>query len=236
MGTLLSERAAPFLAYLEAWHARLPQRQLADFIAGEPERVALISIDVINGFCVQGPLASPRVARIITPVADLLTRAHALGVRNMALTQDTHDPDAVEFGSYPPHCVRGTAESEAVDALKALPFYDTITIVPKNSISSAIGTSLGAWIAARPAVDRFIIVGDCTDLCTYQAALQLRLDANAHNLVRRIVVPAIAVDTYDTPVMVAHDLGIFAHDAELHHLMFLHHMALNGVEVVAELL
>jgi len=27
-------------------------------------------------------------------------------------------------------------------------------------------------------------------------------------------------------------LGIYAHDGDLHHVMFLHHMAQNGVEVM----
>ncbi|MFN8567336.1 MAG: hypothetical protein U0Z44_07420 [Kouleothrix sp.] len=38
-------------------------------IGGTPERVALISIDVINGFCASGALANPRVSRIARPVA-----------------------------------------------------------------------------------------------------------------------------------------------------------------------
>jgi hypothetical protein len=44
------------------------------------------------------------------------------------------------------------------------------------------------------------------------------------------------VDTFDTPVHVARDLGIRAHDANLHHALFLHHMAMNGVEVVQKLI
>ena len=126
-------------------------------------------------------------------------------------------------------------ESEAVDELKALPFYTDITIFPKNSINSHLSTGLGAWLRERSQVDRFVVVGDCTDLCTYQAAMQLRLEANAANLARRVIVPADAVDTFDTSVTLARQLGIKAHDADLHHVLFLHHMASNGVEVVKEL-
>jgi nicotinamidase-related amidase len=231
----LVDHARPFLTYLEDWYNKLPEIPLGDLVGGEPDRVAIISIDVINGFCKSGALASERVGRIAQPVAALFERAYALGVRNFALTQDTHDPNTPEFQSYPPHCVRGTEESEAVDELKALPFYDTIAIFPKNSISSHIGTGLGAWVAERSQLNRFVVVGDCTDLCTYQAAMQLRLEANAHNIERRVVVPADAVDTFDTPVSVARELGIKAHDGDLHHMLFLHHMASNGVEVVNRL-
>jgi nicotinamidase-related amidase len=231
----LVDHARPFLTYLEDWYNKLSEMPLGEFIGGKPDRVAIISIDVINGFCKSGPLASERVGRIAQPVSALFERAYALGVRNFALTQDTHDPNTPEFQSYPPHCVRGTEESEAVDELKALPFYDTIAIFPKNSISSHIGTDLGAWVAERPQLDRFVVVGDCTDLCTYQAAMQLRLEANAYNIERRVVVPADAVDTFDTPVSVARELGIKAHDGDLHHMLFLHHMDSNGVEVVKSL-
>lgn len=235
MSINLTSGAQPFLAYLEDWYVQLPERPLAEVVGSQPERVAIISIDVINGFCVSGPLASARVGRIAKPVAQLFLRAHRLGVGNLVLTQDTHDPATPEFGVFPPHCLKGSAESEAVDELKELPFYDTIKIVEKNSINSTIGTDLASWLAERPQIDTFIVVGDCSDLCTYQAAMQLRLEANAGNFKRRVIVSADEVDTFDTPVAIAKELGIYAHDADLHHVMFLHHMALNGVEVVAKL-
>lgn len=231
----LADRSRPFLAYLEEWYAALNSLRLDELIGDKPERVALISIDVINGFCKTGPLASDRVGRIAAPIAALFERAYEHGVRTFALTQDTHDPATPEFQIYPPHCVAGTDESEAVDELKALPFFSDLAIFPKNSINSHLGTSLGLWLAERPHVDRFVVVGDCSDLCTYQAAMQLRLEANALNLSRRVIVPADVVETFDTPVSTARELGIFAHDGDLHHVLFLHHMASNGVEVVASL-
>jgi nicotinamidase-related amidase len=190
---------------------------------------------VTNTFCTDGALASERVGRIVQPIVELFERAYALGIRTFALTQDTHDPHTPEFQAYPPHGIRGTAESEAVDAIKALPFFGEMAIFPKNSISSSIGTGLEAWIAQRPQLDRFVVVGDCTDLCTYQTAMYLRLSANAHNLARRVVVPANAVDTFDTPVSVVRTAGIEALDGDLHHVLFLHHMALNGIEVIRRL-
>ncbi len=231
----LREQAAPFLDYLDDWYAALPATSLRELLGSTPERVAFLSIDVINGFCKEGPLASDRVGRIAAPIARLFQQAYAAGARQFVLTQDTHDPNTPEFAAYPPHCVRGTAESEAVDELKELPFYDEMTIIEKNSTNSHHGTGLSAWLAERPQIDTFVVVGDCTDLCTYQAAMHLRLEANALNITRRVIVPADVVDTFDTPVSVARDLGIKAHDGELHHVLFLHHMAVNGVEVVGRL-
>lgn len=231
----LVEQSAPFLRYLEGWYAGLPAASLQALVGDRPERVAVFSIDMINGFCKEGPLAGPRVGALIGPVVELFTRAHALGVRSFVLTQDTHDPATPEFGAYPPHCVAGTPESQAVAELASLPFADQITTIAKNSLSSHLGTGMGEWLRAHPQIDTFIIVGDCTDLCVYSAAMHLRLEANALNLQRRVIVPAAAVDTFDTPVSVAMELGIKAHDGDLHHVLFLHHMAQNGVEVVGTL-
>ncbi|NCC30782.1 MAG: cysteine hydrolase [Chloroflexia bacterium] len=231
--TNLTERAAPFLAYLEQWYASLPTIALAEVIGTHPERVMVLSVDMINGFCKAGPLSGPRVAALSEPVATLMQRAYALGVRNLVLTQDTHDPQAPEFAAYPPHCLAGTAESQTISELAALPFADEMTVIAKNSLSSHLGTTFQAWLDQRPELETFIVVGDCTDLCVYSAAMHLRLEANALNRQRRVLVAAATVDTFDTPVEVAHQLGIMAHDGDLHHLLFLHHMAQNGVEVIA---
>jgi nicotinamidase-related amidase len=229
----LSATAIPFLSYLDSWYASLPASDLATIVGDKPERVAVFSIDMINGFCNEGPLAGPRVGALIPSVVDIFTRAYALGVRSLVLTQDTHDPQTPEFGFYPPHCLAGTAESQAVSELAELPFAGQITTIEKNSLSSHLGTRLGTWLAEHPQIDTFIIIGDCTDLCVFSAAMHLRLEANALNLQRRVIVPAAAVDTFDTPVDVAQSLGILAHDGDLHHALFLHNMAQNGVEVVA---
>ncbi len=230
----LALRSQDFLNFLDHWMDTLPELSLQNAL-GSPDQTALISVDVIQGFCTSGPLASPRVAAIVAPIVRLFEAAWARGLRNILLFQDTHEPDAVEFGSWPPHCVRGTAEAEPVAAFQRLPFFDQLPQYPKNSIASGLNTGLNEWIAAHPAVDTFIVVGDCTDLCTYQLAMHLRLDANARQLQRRVIVPAECVDTYDREVAVAVEQGGLPHDADLLHAVFLYHMALNGVEVAARL-
>lgn len=231
----LIQNSEPFLRYVTQWEAALPAVALSSF-AADPERVAVISVDVINGFCHSGPLASPRVKGIIGPIVHLFEHAHAAGVRHFLLTQDTHEPEAVEFGQYPPHCVRGTEESEAVPEFKALPFYKDMLTFPKNSINSALNTGLENWLQEHPEVNAFITVGDCTDLCTYQLAMHLRLRANAAQLRQRVILPVDCVDTYDLPVATAKQIGAVPHDGSLLHLIFLYSLMLNGVEVVRSVL
>ncbi len=231
----LVDHVRPFLHYLEDWYEHLPEASLAEVVGDSPQQVALFSIDMINGFCKAGPLASERVGALGEPVVDILQRAHALGVQTLLLAQDSHDPNAPEFAAYPPHCITGTPESETIAEIAALPFAADMQVVPKNSINTFIGTSLEGWLNEHPEISTYIIVGDCSDLCVYSAAMHIRLHANAHNLQRRVIVPAAAVNTYDIPVSVAREAGIKAHAGDLHHVLFLHHMALNGVEVVANL-
>ncbi len=231
----LLENSKPFLNYVVEWKESLPSLALAEVVNGNPGAVAVISVDVINGFCYEGPLASPRVANIVDPIAALFQKSYAAGIRNFVLPQDTHPADAVEFQNYPPHCIRGTRESEAVDKFKELPFFDRFQIIPKNSINSVIGTDFSAWLDSHPQVNTFITVGDCTDLCTYQLAMHLKLRANARNEAVRVILPVDCVDTYDLPVATAQAIGAVPHDGELLHYIFLYHMRLNGIEVVAKI-
>ncbi len=231
----LIENSRPFLDYVVEWKEGLPPKPLAEIVGGGAEKVAVISVDVINGFCYEGTLSSPRVASIVDPIATLFQKSYEAGVRHFILTQDTHPADSVEFESYPLHCIRGSRESEAVDKFKELPFFDQFQVMPKQSINSAIGTDLDPWLAAHPEVNTFIAVGDCTDLCTYQLAMHLKLRGNARNEQVRVIVPVDCVDTYDLPVSVAAQIGAVPHDGDLLHYIFLYHMRLNGVEVVAKI-
>jgi nicotinamidase-related amidase len=233
-GENLRQRSHAFVDYLEGWLAGLPEARLAE-AAAAPGQMAIVSVDMINGFCHEGPLASPRIEAIVEPIATLFRHAWQAGVRHILLAQDTHEPDAIEFAQYPPHCVRGTREAETIPELQGLPFFDEMTVFEKNSIHSGLNTGLNAWIEAHPAVSTYVVVGDCTDLCTHQLAMHLRLDANARQLKRRVIVPADCVETYDLPVDIAGGTGGVPHDGDLLHHVFLYSMMLNGIEVVARL-
>jgi nicotinamidase-related amidase len=229
----LVANAEPFLEWIVDWQASLPVFDLATQVS-DPNAAAILSVDVINGFCCEGPLSSPRVASIVPPIARLFERAHNRGIRYFVLMQDTHQDQAVEFTTFPSHCVSGSAESETVPELMELPFAGDYTIFPKNSISSDINTELPAWLDSHAEITDFVVVGDCTDLCTYQLAMYLRLRANAlQRASDRVILPIDCVNTYDLPIKVASQLGVFPHHGDLLHLVYLYSMALNGVHAVS---
>lgn len=173
-----------------------------------------------------GALASPRVTAIIPHVTELLTRLDALGVphEHVAIIQDAHPEDAEEFNAYPPHCVVGTPEAEAVRELRALPNWGSYRHFQKNSIASHTSEPFVAWLEGL-AVDTIIAVGDVTDLCLYTLALHLQVRTLARGLGQRVVVPERCTQTWDAP----------DHPGDLYHLLFLHQLARNGVEVVRAL-
>ena len=233
----LIDSSRPFLSWLVNWHSSRPTVDLAAILeeAGGADKVAILAVDVTYGFCSEGALASERVGAIVEPVVSLFQRAYELGVRHFVLPQDTHSEDAVEFGSFPPHCVRGSDESVTVPELSGLPFSDQFLIIEKDTISSNINTELDGWLEGHPEIAIFFVVGDCTDFCVYQLAMYLRLRANAQGLRDvRVIVPLEGVDTFDTPVDVAQEIGALPHSSDLMHLVFLYSMAQNGVEIAAK--
>jgi len=233
----LIDSSRPFLAWLVDWYNDRPSEKLSSVIeeAGGADKIAALAVDVTVGFCSEGALSSERVGGIVGPIAQLFQRAHDLGIRHFVLPQDTHSQDAVEFGSFLPHCVRGSDEAATVPELAGLPFSDLYRIIEKDSISSSINTALDSWLQVHPEVTVYLVVGDCTDLCVSQLAMYLRLRANALGQRGvRVIVLVAAVDTFDLPVEVARQIGAMPHHGDLLHLTFLYSMAQNGVEIVAE--
>jgi nicotinamidase-related amidase len=220
-----------FFVYLKDWLGGVKPISMAEAFPN-PNKGAILSQDLIKGFCTIGPLASPRVNHIVPQVAGFFKSAWNYGIHNILLFQDAHEPDAVEFNAYPPHCIRGTAEAETVEEFKVLPFFDSLPVFTKNSISSGIQTGFDQWLISNPLVNTFVVVGDCTDICIYQLAMHLRMTANASQIQRRVIVPIEYVQTYDRPVSAAREQGGFPHPGDLLHDIFLYHMALNDVEIV----
>lgn len=226
-----------FLGWLEGWYGALAITSLEEAVAsaGGPDRVAVLVVDLLVGFCSEGPLASPRVNALGPRAAAFLTACREKGVRTILAASDAHPPDSPEFAAFPPHCIRGTREAEIIRALAALPFWSKVVSLPKGSLNVGLEPVFRDWAAAHPEIAAWVVVGDCTDLCVYHAAMHLRLEANARGLRRQVWVPADLVDTYDLPVEAAAQVGALPHPGDFLHRLFLYHLALNGVSVVRSL-
>lgn len=230
----LADKSTEFLNYLENWLDSRPTVKLEELVS-EPEKSAIISVDVINAFLYEGPLSSPRVAPIGAAIADLMQASWDRGMRDILLVQDHHSEDTREFDEYGEHALKGTSQAEAIDRIKNLPFYGELTTIYKDSIHPALNNGFDDWVDHRKHIDTFIAVGDVTDLCVYQLATYLKLRANAYHQERRVIVPANCVQTWHLSVEDAKELPAMPHHGDFLHATFLYHMSLNGIEVVKEI-
>lgn len=227
----LLENSSAFIHYVDELVHNLKPIKWSEVIT-DPQRTAILSVDLIVGFCYEGKLASPRIAAIVPNAVRLFEQAYARGVRQFVLVQEWHHENAEEFKAFAPHGIRHTREAETVPELAALPFADSFVILRKNSVNPAFDTGLDDWLNAHP-IHTAIVVGDCTDICAYLLALHLRTRANQRNEPLRVIVPANCVQTYDLPLPVAQPIGAMPHDGDFLHALFLYHMALHKLEVVS---
>lgn len=221
----LKNSTEPFLDFLDKWFSKLPVISMKSlFKQYEVNETALFCVDMTNGFCKKGALSSPRVGNLVGPVAQLLQVAEKHGINHYVLPQDSHPADSPEFAAYPPHCVEGSQEARTVQEITDLAHSYEFKVLPKRSINAALEPNLNDWLAANDGMRQFIVFGDCTDLCIYQLAMHLKLRANVRNRSDQVVVPANCVDTYDVPE---------SHPGDFMHILFLYHMEMNGIKVVA---
>ncbi|MFW5713511.1 MAG: isochorismatase family protein [Brevefilum sp.] len=230
----LAQKSKKFLDYLESWLENRPTLTLDEAIP-KPEESTIIAADVINGFLYEGPLSSPRVAKIDEPITNLIKASWDKGMRDILLVQDAHTEETLEFDEFGQHVIKGTHQAEAIDMIKNLPFYDQLDTVYKDTIHPALNNNFDEWVDSRDHLKTFIAVGDVTDLCLYNLAVYLRFRANAYHKARRVIVPTNCVQTWHLSVEDAEDVQAMPHHGDMLHATFLYHMALNGVEVVKEI-
>lgn len=223
-----------FLDWLQGWFSQLKVVTFAQ-IEIDPSHTALVSVDMIKGFCSVGSLSSPRVQAIVPAVIDLFYLLKSQRLESFLLLQDAHTNQCTEFEAFPAHCVQGSEEAETIEEIAKLPFFKECSVVTKNSLSPAYLTEFDIILNKKKQIDTFIIVGNCTDLCVYSLAMHLRLSANANNTKRRIIIPENCTATYDLSVQKAKEYHVLPHEADLLHKLFLYHMQLNGVEVLKQI-
>lgn len=184
----------------------------------EPNKTALIIVDMINGFAREGALKSPRVEGIISDITNISKTCDELEIKKIAFA-DSHTEASPEFHSYPAHCIKGTYEEEIVDEIKEVGGYKLIL---KNSTNGFLEKEFQSWLKENDKINTFIITGDCTDICIQQFAVTLKTWFNMQNKMIRVIVPVNVVETYD----------LASHYGDLMNVIALYNMMGNGVEVV----
>jgi nicotinate phosphoribosyltransferase len=106
--------------------------------------------------------------RIIPNIQELLEKELAQGSKVFFLC-DQHDPDDLEFNMFPPHCIKGSTETEVVPELSKYPGE----IVPKTRFSCFLRTNLQEELnKIEPEV--LVVCGVCTDICVLHTVGDVR--------------------------------------------------------------
>lgn len=180
---------------------------------------ALIIVDMINGFVTKGALADPKINHI-TKEIKRLTKAYIADGNKIIAFKDAHALNCMEFKSFPPHCVKGTWESDMVDELKDL--ESKMQVFEKNSTS---GFVVPEFLKSIKGITEIVITGCCTDICILNLAIPLKNYFNQHDQDVKIIVPKNAVDTYHIPSV---------HDRDEWNTMAFRFMQQAGVQIVDE--
>lgn len=166
----------------------------------------LFVVDMVNGFVKEGAMHDNKIMEIVDVIKEEC-ECH----EDRIFIADTHEKDAIEFNSFPVHCVKGTSEAEIIDELKP---YVT-TLLEKNSTNTF--HVLDKEILKD--YDSFMIVGCCSDICVLQFALSLKTYLNQMNMPKQVVLVEKGVATYDAPT----------HPASDYHKMAINMMAQSGI-------
>ncbi len=190
-------------------------------------KAALVIVDMNNGFSIKGTLYSPRIEQLIPEVSRL---AHIFAeAKNIPviIVNENHTENAREFNAYPPHCITGTEEAQIISELEDI---SNKIIIGKNCTNAFVIEQFKDTIIElnKKGINKFIVIGDCTDICIYQAAVSVQTYFNNYNLDGQVIVPLNAVDTYD--------LEATNHDGDLMNIVFLYSMIGNGIKVVRDIL
>ena len=157
----------------------------------------LVIIDMNRGFCKEGALHDTRILDI---VPEIIRYCESVPEDRRIFVSDAHEADAREFSDYPPHCLKGSAESAIIEELSAyIPKKTSLGIpalVEKNSTNAAWAMDLETLCNQS---DEVMIVGCCTDICIMQFALSLQSYINHHQKACKLRVPEAAVSTFHIP-------------------------------------
>jgi len=213
--SLEKDKALLALQNIENQFNTLPDLELSHFSSDD---TAIIYVDIINGFVSEGNLSSSRALEIIEPVKALDLKMKGY---HKVFFIDAHPEDAVEFKTYPSHCVKGTSEVNLatefdVHSPKSVTFE-------KNCVNGFLAPGFDTWLSRMSQIKHFIVVGLVTDICVMNFALTLRAYLNQWNIDSEVIVPLSCVETFN--------LDITNHHAPLMNLFALYNMQMNGIQL-----
>jgi len=144
-------------------------------LMGDPDRSALLVIDMQNDFVLPGrPLATPRGTGIIPVIASLAAEARRKGFP-VVYTREQHRADGSDYGIElvfePQHCTEGSGGDDIVEDLTPSP--EDLVIQRKRRYDAFLGTDLDLSLRSR-GIENLLVSGVCTDICVISTVQRAR--------------------------------------------------------------
>ena len=159
---------------------------------------ALFMIDMNNGFVNFGPMANPKYNDLV-PEQQALIEMFREEDELVNFILENHDKNALEFVSYPEHCVEGTEEAKLIPEFQDEENKPNTRTYYKNSINGMLNRTLQDDIKALKRLKMIVLAGVCGDLCVmdFGRTLLRYLDEINHDL--KVFVVKSCIDTFDAP-------------------------------------
>ena len=157
----------------------------------------LVVVDMVNGFIKEGKMSDKDINHI-TPRIKSLVESFLSDEEGVAFIKDTHEVNSTQFKKYPPHCLKGTSESELISELSS---YEQKSLsYEKNSTSTIFAKNFMRDIERMESLKEVIITGCCTDICVMNLAIPLVNYFDEENRDVRVLVPQNAVETFNSNI------------------------------------
>jgi len=165
----------------------IPDYAVEDAVHVDPERTALVVIDMQNDFVKRGgSLLIPDAESTIPAIGGLLRLAHASRMR-VVYSQDTHRLGDPEWEIWPEHCREGSWGWEIVAELE--PAVDD-TVIRKIRFDAFYGTPLDHLLRLWR-IQTLVICGSVANTCVHYTAASAALRSYS------VVIPQDAVSALE---------------------------------------
>lgn len=178
----------------------------------------LVVVDMVNGFINEGALSDKKINKITPNIVKLIEKAKKDGDLIVAF-KDCHSVHDEEFKVFPPHCIKGSSESELIPELKI--YEEDMVIIEKNTTNGFI-TKEFKKIIQNMEFDEVLVTGCCTDICVSGFVNSYLEYIKNTSCDTKIIVDSESCYTFNGE----------GHDALIMHNKAIDEMKSNGAEII----
>ena len=158
----------------------------------------LYNIDMNEGFVNFGAMANPKYNKLVPEQKRLIEKVRREnGAIDFIL--EGHDKNALEFETYPGHCILGTKEVELIPQLICEQNKVNTYTFYKNCINGMLNLDVQEQLKRLKNLKEIIYSGVCADLCVMDFARTNARFLDQINKKVKLFVVKSTIDTFDAP-------------------------------------